>query len=99
MDALRKLEYLVRCGRYKKNKTDLLVIRINKNGGLCESAPCQHCTKELSEVKFIKIDMLYYSRADGTITCIKFSEYIKQETIHISKGWKWINERNCTCKK
>ena len=36
IDALNKLEYLVKSGRYKKNKIDLLVIRTNKNGFWCK---------------------------------------------------------------
>jgi hypothetical protein len=95
MDALGKLEYLVKSGRYKKNKIDLLVIRTNKNGRLCESAPCYHCSKELAQNSFIKIDKLYFSRSDNTITCVKFSDFIKRDNIHVSKGWKWINKCNC----
>lgn len=90
MDALKKLDNLIRVKRCKKQKLDLVVIRVNRSGNLCESAPCFHCTKELQNSKVVKINKLYFSRWDGTITCIKFSEWIKNENFHISKGWKWM---------
>lgn len=94
MDALRRLDLIIpnkRCK--KKSRMDLIVLRINKSGNLCESAPCFHCTKELSETNIININKLYFSRADGTITCVKFSEWVKNGTAHISKGWRWIRSK------
>jgi hypothetical protein len=91
MDALKKLTGLIRVQKCKKQKMDLVVIRINKSGNLCESAPCYHCTKELEKNKIVTINKLYFSRSDGTITCIKFSEWIKNDHQHISKGWKWLS--------
>lgn len=90
MDALKKLDNLIRVKRCKTQKMDLVVIRVNKTGKLCESAPCYHCTKELQNSKVVRINKLYFSRWDGTITCIKFSEWIKNENFHVSKGWKWM---------
>jgi len=90
MDALKKLDNLIRVKKCKKQKMDLVVIRVNKSGNLCESAPCFHCTKELQNSKVVTINKLYFSRWDGTITCIKFSEWIKNEKFHVSKGWKWM---------
>ena len=97
IDALKKLDNLIRVRRCKKqNKMDLVVIRVNKSGNLCESAPCYHCTKELSESKVVSINKLYFSRYDGTITCIKFSDWLKNDNFHVSKGWKRIcDERSC----
>ena len=40
MDALNKLFIMKKMRRVKKTKMDLVVIRINRNGKLCESAPC-----------------------------------------------------------
>ena len=94
MDALNRVKNLLRCKKIKKNKMNLVVLRINKTGELCESAPCFHCTKELAENSFIQIDKLYYSRFDGSITCIKFDKWVKCGTCHISKGWKWIQKNN-----
>lgn len=95
MDALKKLNNLIRVKRCKKQKMDLVVIRVNKSGNLCESAPCFHCTKELQNSKVVTINKLYFSRWDGTITCIKFSEWIKNEKFHVSKGWKWMVNMCC----
>lgn len=91
MDALKKLDGLIRVQKCKKQKMDLVVIRVNKSGNLCESAPCYHCTKELEKTKVVSINKLYFSRSDGTITCVKFSEWLKNEHLHVSKGWRWMN--------
>jgi len=96
MNALKKLDNLIRVKKCKKQKMDLVVIRINKSGNLCESAPCHHCTKELENTKVVTINKLYFSRSDGTISCIKFSEWIKNEQFHITKGWKRI-KHNTNC--
>ena len=91
MDALRKLDLLFRNKKLKKKESmGLIVLRVNKNGNLCESAPCYHCTKELAENSIININKLYFSRADGTITCVKFSEWLEYDNARVSKGWKWI---------
>ena len=94
MDVLNKTKNLLRCKKIKKNKMDLIVLRINKSGKLCESAPCFHCTKELASNDFIQIDKLYFSRADQTITCIKFDEWVNNGTSHVSKGWRWLQKCN-----
>jgi hypothetical protein len=91
MDALKKLDGLFRVKKCKKEKMDLVVIRVNKSGDLCESAPCYHCTKELQNTKVVSINKLYFSRWDGTITCVKFSEWVKNDKHHISKGWRMLH--------
>jgi hypothetical protein len=88
MNALEKFNNLIRVKRCKTQKMDLVVIRINKNGNLCDSMPCFHCTMELMNSKTLTLDKLYFSRFDGSITCIKFTEWIKNEKFHISKGWR-----------
>jgi len=89
MDALKKLFIMKKMRRVKKTKMDLVVIRINKNGKLCESAPCYHCTQELLKNNLIVIDKLYYSTIYGNIVCIKFDDWITHGLPHISKGWKY----------
>ena len=97
MDALNKVKGLLKCKKIKKTKMNLVVIRVNKTGNLCESAPCFHCTKELiANSDFVKIDKLYYSRSDGSITCIKFSDWVYCGASNVSKGWKWLARNNCT---
>ena len=94
MDAMINLENFIKCKKIKKEKMNLVVLRVNKSGNLCESAPCYHCSLELKKNKNIIIDKLYYSRADGTITCIKFKEWIKNNNFNVSKGWKWLDSKN-----
>lgn len=94
MDALEKVKSLIRCRKIKKNKMNLIVLRVNKIGELCESAPCFHCTKELSENNLIQIDKLYYSTAGGYIVCIKFNEWVKLGISDMSKGWKLLQNKN-----
>jgi len=88
MDALQKLETLIRCGKIKKTKMDLIVIRTSKIGNLGESAPCFHCTQRLVMSCNVNIDKLYFSRSDNTITCIKFNDWVQMGTEHISRGWR-----------
>ena len=94
MDALNKVKSLLKCQKLKKNKMNLVVIRVNKIGELCESAPCYHCTRELANNNCVSIDKLFYSRANGTITCIKFNDYVCSGIQHVSKGWKWLAKKN-----
>ncbi len=94
MDALNKLFILKKMRRVKKTKMDLVVIRINRNGKLCESAPCYHCTQELLKNNLIVIDKLYYSTVYGNIICIKFDDWIKHGLPRISKGWKYTLKNN-----
>lgn len=95
MDALNKVKGLLKCQKIKKNKMNLVVIRVSKLGDLCESAPCFHCTQELANNEHIQINKLYFSRADGSITCVKFNDWISCGTSHVSKGWKWLAKNSC----
>lgn len=99
IDALKKMESLIRCKKIKNNKKmDLIVIRVRKNGDLAESAPCKHCTIQLTLNKMISINNLYYSRNDGSITCIKFNEWSKNNPKHVSKGHRVLYLHQCnTC--
>ncbi len=91
IDAMQKLESFIRCKKIKTQKMNLIVLRVNKSGNLCESAPCYHCTQELVSSNYFNIDKLFYSRADGSITCIKFKDWINNDSFHVSKGWKWLD--------
>jgi hypothetical protein len=91
IDAMAKLKSkMIRHHIKKQIIVDLYVIRHTKTGLLTESAPCLHCTIELSKNKWLKINKLFYSRNNGTIDCIKFTEWVKKKDHHISKGWKNI---------
>lgn len=88
IDALKKLLKLIKFKKIKKPCMDLLVLRVNKNLSLGESAPCYHCTQMLSKCTNITIDKLYYSCNGGSICCIKFSDWVINGTDHVSKGWR-----------
>jgi len=92
IDALEKIKNMIRCKKIKKTTMNLFVIRINKEGKLCNSAPCYHCTNTLLKEKDIKINKLYYSTANECISCIKFNDWIQNDEIHISSGWKWLKK-------
>lgn len=92
IDALKKINNMIRNKKIKKrNKLNLIVLRINKLGDLCESAPCYHCTQELFLNNNVKIDKLYYSTSDGSIKYMKFLDWISRDQFHVSKGWRWMN--------
>ena len=86
INALYKYYDLIRTKKCKIEAMNLIVIRVNKTGSLCESAPCYHCTKELLK-SMIPINYVCFSRADGTISCFKFLEWIQKTDHHVSKGW------------
>ena len=95
IDALKHLAYLVKSGKIKKNtntKMDMVVLRVSKSGKLGESAPCLHCTNELKKNSMVRINNLYFSNNDGTISCMKFDAWTESGTNHVSKGWKWKND-------
>ena len=65
----------------KNKKFNILVIRVNKNGDLCNSKPCMNCIKHM---KKLGINKIYYSTDDNDIMCEKI-KYIKSE--HESLGF------------
>ena len=92
IDALRKINNLIRNKKIKpRNKVDLLVLRVNKLGDLCQSAPCYHCSQELTN-SYIKIDKLYYSTAEGSIKYVKFADWISEPVEHITSGWRHLRK-------
>lgn len=94
MDALQKINDMVRNKKIKKrSKLNLMVLRINKTGNLCESAPCYHCSQGLLN-SYVTIDKLYFSTADGSIKYVKFIDWMSKKNIHVSRGWKWMNCEN-----
>lgn len=95
MDALRKACNMLKCGRIKtKTRMNLIVLRINGYGNLSESAPCYHCTMELAKSKQIIINKLYFSTDEENIVCTKFSDWVKNPPLHVTKGWKLLMKIN-----
>jgi hypothetical protein len=97
IDAVQKIRYYMKCKIIKRNKMDLIVLRLNKYGKLCQSAPCYHCTCFLNSKKtkqLVKINKIYYSNQNETITAINFNDWVKYQNCnkHVSKCWKkWVS--------
>ncbi len=64
-----------------KKANSILVIRINKDGQLCDSKPCQYCFDYIFNSGIQKI---YYSNEKGKIICIKTKD-IDINSLVISK--------------
>ncbi len=69
-----------------KKANSILVIRINKDGQLCDSKPCQYCFNFIENSGIKKI---YYSNEYGNIVFIKTNK-INIESLVISKSNKNI---------
>ena len=63
-----------------------MVVRINKNGLLRNSRPCNQCLDTMIKYRIKKI---VYSTDDGNINCEK-PENMKQ--LHVSSGWKYFQK-------
>ena len=95
MDAMEHLKSkMIRNKNRNIICVDLYVIRHTKTRLLASSAPCLHCTSELSKIKWLKINKLFYSKNDGTVECIKFSEWCNKKDHHVSKGWEFTSNKN-----
>ena len=91
ISALNKLYNIYRNRKIKHKKLNLIVIRINRIGELCESMPCFKCVKELERRAKHMIDHIYYSRADRSISKIKFMDMVENENMHFGKTWTHKN--------
>ena len=67
MDVLRKIykNLQTQTNSKKKEKYDVLVIRITKTGKLGSSRPCFHCINSMLSTSLVKIQYVYYSTNDG----------------------------------
>jgi hypothetical protein len=100
MDALRKTHNLVKCNKIKKRKKmSLLILRVNRNGKLCDSAPCLHCTMQLLKSKNIIFDKIYFSINNEKIVCIKFSDWLLNPSQHVTSGWRTLQKKNIAKRK
>lgn len=100
MDALKKTNNLIKCNKIKKGKRmSLIILRVNRNNKLCCSAPCLHCTMQLSKSKSIIIDKIYFSTDSEDIVCIKFNDWKLKPSEHITSGWRILNKKNIERRK
>jgi len=89
MDCVKKLAFKMSRCRKRFVETDMIVLQINKLGGLKNSQPCLHCATELYKNKKIKIKNLYFSNEDGNIVKHDFEVWYHMTTHHISSGWQY----------
>jgi len=83
MDVLYKHHKMTRSNK----KFSILVIRINKNGHVCDSKPCQQC---IDNLKSYNINKIYYSDSDGNIVCENMN-YIENRQ---SSGFRNFKKEN-----
>lgn len=72
-------------------KLDLLVIRVNKSGGLGNSKPCIHCLWLLSDLlpkRGYNVSRVYYSDEHGRLVMTKLKNLLEDEKPHVSKYYK-----------
>lgn len=83
VDAVLKLP-----SRKKNNplKICLVVLRVDKNGKLKNSRPCADCLKRLQFLHGYKIRYIYYSCNDGNIVKEKYTELLRSDIQHITRG-------------
>lgn len=94
MAAIKKLPPLRLRG--KKQIINLIVIRINKNGLLKNSAPCFMCIKHMEWINrntSYKINNVYYSYDDGVIVVKRLNELIDSSVKHVSRRFNKRNKR------
>jgi cytidine deaminase len=93
-DAIIKLK-----PRRNKNlkKINILVIRTSKSGKLGSSQPCYHCAKQMNDIGNLgyKINNIYYSNNDESMTKIKFNKFIQSDEFHISGFYKKKYYQTC----
>lgn len=66
----------------KRKGTDIIVIRVDKNGELKNSRPCNHCIHSLRKLGIRKV---FYSNEHGYIVC---EDLDNMELLHTSAGNK-----------
>lgn len=89
IDAYHKLP-----AYYKSLDLDIIVVRFTSSGKLCQSRPCYHCIKKLTEFG-LSIKNVYYSKNE----CIhkeKFSDMMNSSLTKISSGMRNKNKNKNT---
>ena len=69
----------------------MFVIRTSKTGKLANSKPCYNCIMNMINLppkKGYKINRVYYSNDDGTITSIKLNDLYNAGNFHYSAFYK-----------
>lgn len=77
MEAIKNINNSKSRTKIKFKTYDLIVIRVTNSGRLGNSRPCSKCKKYIMnycDKTHIKINTIYYSNEDGTITAEKFDK-------------------------
>lgn len=98
VNALKKLLSHNRDGKKRhknrrKKKIDLIVCRLKKNGDFGSSKPCYHCLSYMNQIHSFRVNRIYYTKSDGTMTYNTFKNMfnVKPSDRHVSSGntsWK-----------
>lgn len=72
----------------KNQKIDLIVIRVNKTGEICNARPCHNC---LNMMKAVGIRKVYYSTSSSEIVCENVKDMISIQTSAIAKHIEKLN--------
>lgn len=93
MDCIKKLALKMNRSNKRIMEVDMIVLQINKLGGLKNSQPCLHCATELYKNKKIKIKNLYFSNSNGHIEKYDFETWYMTTDHHISSGWSYLYKK------
>ena len=86
MDVMRKI-MKYNTGK-KKEKFDVLVLKISKIGKIGLSRPCYHCISSMISNSIINIKNIYYSTYNGRIIREKLIDMLDSELTRVSTGWR-----------
>ena len=87
--AIERVQKYINKKNNRQQKMDLVVLRVNRQGELCNSAPCIHCTRAICDANaYLQINHLYYSTESQTLIKIRFRDWVQQNPGHISRAWR-----------
>lgn len=73
----------------RKKRVNMLVIRVNNSGQLCNSKPCAKCLEHMAyQLKSFIIVKIYYSDNNGDIVVSKLSTLIEEQDKHLSARFR-----------
>lgn len=88
LNNIRKMKRsIVKSTIMKRQKINIIVLRVNGKGQLSNSRPCFKCLEYMSRLRGITIKNIYYSDSNDTITIAKFKD-LYCGTKHYSKRFR-----------
>lgn len=73
----------------KKSNLNLLVVRVNKAGEVCNARPCYNC---LNLMKVVGIKKIYYTSSDGELVCEIVKDMISIQSSYATKYFDNLRE-------